>query len=138
MNLQQKTFLPVLLMIMICIIACDEESGQPPVVPRPFQRFWENGFFTESSVEIPSIPEQAEVTISAPDVTDLKWTFLENDSVLLEGRDTTWTNWYYYDTATLQLQFANGSYDILKFDEDSLDSIRSFQVLLTSILIFNW
>ena len=78
-------------------------------------------FFTESTIEIINVPDDSNISISAPDVTGIKWTFLENDSLFVEAPDTSWMERYFFSSSTMELVFENGMYDVMKLTADSLN-----------------
>lgn len=119
MNTIKLTQLTLLIFVLL-LVSCDEGEDVTPskkAEPITILGIWS---FTESSVEVISIPEDSEVTITAPNVNELTWTFDDNN-ILVVNPDTTWTESYNYDSLSMELQFNDGTYDVLKLTKDSLN-----------------
>lgn len=115
MNTNQNLRLVVSALLLIIVVSCNNE---PKITPIP--SILGEWHFVESSIEIiESMP--ADITISAPDVTGLKWTFFSDDSLIVESPNAYWKDWYHFDAELMQLQFSDGTYDVLTLENDSLN-----------------
>ncbi|MFK7954371.1 MAG: hypothetical protein AB8B73_16080 [Ekhidna sp.] len=108
-----------ILVLAILIVSCGEEDEPLPQIEKP--TILGKWFFTESSSELISKDDDAEIVLPTPNVTNLEWTFLENDSLLTVNPDTLFTSWYHYNYADMRLDIGNGFYDVIKHTEDSLN-----------------
>ncbi len=103
---------------MSVLISCNDDEN-PILIEQDEITILGTWSFIESTAEVISMPAGTEITIGAPDVSELNWTF-SKDSLMVESPDTTWIELYNYDTATMELQISDGSYDVEKLSADSL------------------
>ncbi len=111
----------IFLSLVILLISCDDREEPTPeelVEPITIIGKW---FFTETSNELISKNDDVEIKLPNPNISNLEWTFLDNDSLLVLNQDTTFMTWYNYDTANMRLEVDNGFYDVLQHTDDSLN-----------------
>ena len=109
-------------LIILFTVSCDEgQSEEEEIKNNSEPTIIGEWFFTESTIEIINVPDDSNISISAPDVTGIKWTFLENDSLFVEAPDTSWMERYFFRSSTMELVFENGMYDVMKLTADSLN-----------------
>ena len=109
-------------LIILFTVSCDEgQSEEEEIKNNSEPTIIGEWFFTESTIEIINVPDDSNISISAPDVTGIKWTFLENDSLFVEAPDTSWMERYFFSSSTMELVFENGMYDVMKLTADSLN-----------------
>ena len=117
--------------------ACEEdEATMEPVMEEPISILgtWT---FTESSVEIISLPPDSEFTIDALNVDNLTWTF-DAENLIAQSPDSTWTESYRYDSISMELQFDDGTYDVLQLSKDSLRLRIYTNISLFDIEFYNF
>lgn len=115
----------------ILMISCDDEGPSAPepepLVPEQIEPITILGkwFFTDASTELISKKDNEEIIPPNYNISNLEWTFLENDSLFVMNQDETGMFWYNYDTANMRLDisdgFSDGFYDVLQHTKDSLN-----------------
>lgn len=102
------------------MISCNDEPEEGSLIYRKWK-------FVEAGVQVLTDPSQIEVT--PPNITDLYWTFLRNDSLMVESPAITSVIWSQFDPSNMRINFENEYfYEVLKLTTDSLN-IRHYEDL---------
>ncbi len=102
-----------LLLTLIFFVACKSEE------PGPTSLILGEWTFIETSTEIVS-ENPDNITVQVPNPSDLTWTFLVTDSVLITQNGISYKEQYDYDAALMTLKISDSVYDVLELRQDSL------------------
>lgn len=111
MNFIRKQLL--LLLTLIFLVACKSEE------PVPAPSILGEWAFIETSTEIVS-ENPDNITVQVPNPSDLTWTFLVTDSILITQNGNSYKEQYDYDAALMTLKISDSVYNVLELRQDSL------------------
>ncbi|MCR9249169.1 MAG: hypothetical protein NXI20_02045 [bacterium] len=112
--IKSKYLFLLILSIATLFVACEDDTPEPEQISILGE--WT---FVDSEIETITIDEEIG-EFTAPDVTGIKWTFQEENDLLVDGADTVYTTYYNYDELNKQLEVEGGFYDVTKHTQDSL------------------